>query len=62
MTRPDNNYIEVYQDIAGEWRWRKKSPNGEITATSGEAFDERSNAIEAAEREAAGSAEVRVAE
>lgn len=32
---------QVYKDEAGEWRWRLKSANGQITAVSGEAFASR---------------------
>lgn len=41
---------EVYQDKAGEWRWRRKAPNGEIIADSNEGYDSKWNAQRAAER------------
>jgi uncharacterized protein YegP (UPF0339 family) len=31
-------YGEVFQDEAGEWRWRVIAGNGEIVASSGEGF------------------------
>lgn len=31
------NKFEVYQDTAGEWRWRLKSTNGKVVA-SGEGY------------------------
>jgi uncharacterized protein YegP (UPF0339 family) len=40
--------IEVYRDLAGEYRWRIIAGNGRIVATSGEAFDSKSNAKRAA--------------
>jgi uncharacterized protein YegP (UPF0339 family) len=44
--------IQVYQDKAGAYRWRKLAPNGEITADSGESYTGRGSAWEAAQREA----------
>ena len=50
--RPDE--IFIFQDEAGEWRWRKIAPNGEIVATSGESYTRKDDVIQAAEREASG--------
>jgi uncharacterized protein YegP (UPF0339 family) len=36
--------FEVYQDEAGEWRWRLEHDNGNIIADSGEGYASRSNA------------------
>lgn len=36
--------IEIYQDIAGEWRFRVKGLNGEIVAT-GEGYTRREDAL-----------------
>jgi uncharacterized protein YegP (UPF0339 family) len=37
--------FEVYQDDAGEFRWRFRNPhNGKLQASSGEAFASRANA------------------
>ncbi len=30
--------VEIYQDEKGEYRWRRKSPNGEPVSTSGEGY------------------------
>ena len=35
---------EVYQDSAGEWRWRVKAGNNEVIATSGEGYVNESHA------------------
>lgn len=40
---------EVYADTAGNYRWRAKSGNGQIVASSGESFASQSNATRAAE-------------
>ncbi|TYL40047.1 hypothetical protein CV102_00240 [Natronococcus pandeyae] len=40
--------FEVYQDNAGEWRWRLVHWNGNIIADSGEGYSTRSNARRAA--------------
>lgn len=45
--------ITVYQDEAGEWRWRLALGNHEKFAASGESFDSYSNARRAATRLAA---------
>lgn len=46
--RPDR--IDVYEDDAGEWRWRLIAPNGQILADSGEGYSRRSDAKRAATR------------
>jgi len=33
--------FEIYKDAAGKFRWRLKAPNGEIIASSGEAYESR---------------------
>jgi uncharacterized protein YegP (UPF0339 family) len=43
--------VEVFEDHAGEWRWRRKSENGQIVATSGEGYERYDSAYTAAERE-----------
>ncbi|QFU81642.1 YegP family protein [Natronorubrum aibiense] len=40
--------FEVYEDRAGEWRWRLVHWNGNIIADSGEGYSSRSNARRAA--------------
>lgn len=42
--------VAVYQDEAGEWRWRLDLGNHKKFAASGESFDSRANAWRAAER------------
>jgi uncharacterized protein YegP (UPF0339 family) len=41
--------ITVYRAQDG-WRWRARAVNGEIVSESGEAYENKSYAIEAAER------------
>jgi uncharacterized protein YegP (UPF0339 family) len=41
--------FEVYDDKGGKPRWRLKAPNGQTTASSGEAFSSTANAKRAAE-------------
>lgn len=46
------NEVQVYEDTAGEFRWRKIGLNGsDIVADSGESYTRRGDAREAAERE-----------
>jgi uncharacterized protein YegP (UPF0339 family) len=51
--------FEVYEDKGAKYRWRLKAANGQIVASSGESFDSKSDAREAAEavKESAASAE-----
>ena len=37
--------IETYKDKAGEFRWRMRASNGQIIATSGEGYANRSDMI-----------------
>ncbi len=39
--------LEIYEDAKGEYRWRLKSSNGRIIATSGEGYTRKSDCIEA---------------
>lgn len=48
MSRPDKTII--YQDKAGEWRWKRVAANGEIIADSGEGYTRLSDAERAASR------------
>jgi uncharacterized protein YegP (UPF0339 family) len=47
--------LDVYQDAAGEFRWRKVAERGnlpdEIVSEGGEGYTTRSDAVEAATRE-----------
>lgn len=36
--------FEVYEDSAGEWRWRLVAPNGNIIADSGEGYRSKQGA------------------
>ncbi|MBB5870130.1 uncharacterized protein YegP (UPF0339 family) [Allocatelliglobosispora scoriae] len=48
--------FELFKDVRGEFRWRLRSGNGEIIASSGEGFKARAgaeNGIEAVKRDAA---------
>lgn len=40
--------LSVFRDAAGEWRWRAQDGNHEVVAESGEGYDDRAYAIEAA--------------
>lgn len=42
--------FELYEDSAGEYRWRLRHDNGNIIADSGEGYSSKSNAREAIER------------
>lgn len=41
---------EVYQDAAGEWRWKHVADNGRLIADSGEGYDSKFNAERAKDR------------
>ncbi|WP_115865282.1 YegP family protein [Halorussus litoreus] len=38
--------VEVYEDAAGEYRWRLRHRNGTILATGGEGYSDRSGAVD----------------
>ncbi len=42
--------FQLYEDQAGEWRWRLRHDNGRIIADSGEGYNERSGASDAIAR------------
>ncbi|WP_123537148.1 DUF1508 domain-containing protein [Halosimplex salinum] len=46
----DDLAFEVYEDNAGEWRWRARGGNGQIVADGGEGYSARDEADEAVER------------
>lgn len=48
--RVPTDFVEVVQDAAGEWRWHRKSGNGEIVADSGEGYANPQYAIKMASR------------
>ena len=39
--------LEIYKDARAEWRWRLKSSNGRIIATSGEGYTRQHDCEEA---------------
>lgn len=41
--------FDIYQDNAGEWRWRLISTNGRIIADSGEGYVHRHQCLEMVE-------------
>lgn len=43
----DGAVFEIYQDIAGEWRWRLRHRNGNVMADSGDGHDSRAGAEDA---------------
>ena len=42
--------IEIFQDAAGEFRWRLRAPNGRIVADGSEGYSRRRDAARAARR------------
>jgi len=42
--------FEIYEDNAGEWRWRLRGGNQQIVADSGEGYDSRDGVEQAVER------------
>jgi uncharacterized protein YegP (UPF0339 family) len=53
--------ITVYQAEDG-WRWRARASNGEIVSESGEAYENKSYALEAVRRFGPADAEIEVDE
>ena len=52
---PGTATFEVFQDSAGEWRWRLVATNGNIIADSGEGYESKQGAtrgIESVKRSA----------
>ena len=41
---------EVYKDKRGEFRWRRKATNGEITGAASESYKAKKDAVSNAER------------
>lgn len=50
----------VYQDAAGEWRWRLVAANGQVIATSGEGYTRKADAERAVDTVRGGAAVARV--
>lgn len=38
--------IEMFLDASGEWRWRRKAPNGRVIAVAGEGYHNRQDAFD----------------
>lgn len=41
-------HVLVYKDRAEEWRWQARAENGRVVADSGEGYEHRQHAIDAA--------------
>lgn len=52
--------FEVYEDAAGEWRWRLLAANGNIVADSGEGYTSKQGAKRGIESVKAGAADAAV--
>lgn len=50
--------VELYEDIAGAWRWRLVAENGQIVGTSGEGYVARGHAETMANQIFGGDAEI----
>lgn len=37
--------FQVYKDRASEWRWRARTPNGNVIADSGEGYRDHKDAV-----------------
>lgn len=48
MSNRLGDYVVVYEDHAGEWRWHRKAPNHEIISTNGEGYESEDHAVEMA--------------
>jgi uncharacterized protein YegP (UPF0339 family) len=57
-----NLTFEIYEDRAGQWRWRLIHSNGNIVADSGEGYATKSKAKEGIEAVKIGAADADVAE
>lgn len=42
--------VYVFKDIAGEWRWTRKSTNGRIVADSSEGYANKEDCVDMAMR------------
>lgn len=56
------DYIEVFRDGGGSWRWHRKAGNGEIVATNGEGLENKDYAVESAREYNEGVSDIRVIE
>jgi len=46
-----DDHVELYRDDAGEWRWRRVAPNGEVVADSAEGYTRLEDCRAGAERQ-----------
>lgn len=42
--------VEIFQDISGQWRWRRVAFNNKVISSSGESFTRKWSAKRAAKR------------
>ncbi len=54
--------FEVFVDKAGEYRWRLRASNGQIIATGGEGYKEKSSALNGVKSVMSHAAEAQVIE
>lgn len=47
---PRSDYLILYQDKGGEWRWRRRAANHETISDSGEGYTTKLGAVVAAIR------------
>jgi uncharacterized protein YegP (UPF0339 family) len=45
MNEIRGHWTEVYKDVAGQWRWRRKAANGDIVADSAEGYRKKQDAL-----------------
>jgi hypothetical protein len=45
MADDSDDTVWFYKDNSSEWRWQRKSPNGEIVAESGEGYVRRVDCV-----------------
>ena len=38
--------VEYYKDAKGEWRWRRKAPNGNIVGSSSEGYTSKQECVD----------------
>lgn len=47
---PIDLVIEVFRDVASEWRWRAQTANGRIVAISGEGYINENDCVDIVNR------------
>jgi Domain of unknown function (DUF1508) len=43
--------VVTYEDLSGEWRWKRVAPNGEVVADSGEGYVNYEDCLQGAMRQ-----------